>query len=79
MLLRSPRRLFGNFVEPSRLEEGEVVTRFPLIVSSPADKRASEKLLSPSGVLRRDTVKLPGTLVRLVVPLCGRKRTTALR
>ena len=29
LLLGSPGGSVGNFVEPSRLEEGEVVTRFP--------------------------------------------------
>ena len=44
-----------KFIKPSHLEEGEVVTRFPLTIEllSPADKRGTEKVLTPSGLRLR--------------------------
>ena len=51
----SPHFATEKFIKPSHLEEGEVVTRFPLTIEllSPADKRGTEKVLTPSGLRLR--------------------------
>ena len=87
-MARFPGRQFGNCVKPSRLEEGEVVTRSPLKnqlihqrIKEPVHEVRGSSV--PSGRYPdleglRDTVKVPERLAKSTVPPRLRKQVSGL-